>query len=77
MRLMSLRWAAGVVLTGVALGLQAVYEVRRHECLREMADVLAQQCSGPLDAWVLPITLAAAVALAAVGIWRLVPPPRD
>jgi hypothetical protein len=76
MRLMPLRWAAGVVLAGVALGWQALYELGVRGCRRDFADLLAL-CDGPLDAWVLPLTMTAALILVAVGIWRLVPPPRD
>jgi hypothetical protein len=27
-------------------------------------------CSGPLDGWVLPVTLAAASLLVLIGLWR-------
>jgi hypothetical protein len=75
-RLMSLRWAAGAVLAGVALGWQALYELGVRACRRDSADLLAL-CSGPLDTWVLPLTLAVALMLVAIGVWRLMPPPRD
>jgi len=75
---MSLRWTAGVVLAGVALGWQALDELGIRECrrIRDAGDLL-MLCGGGLDAWVLPVTLTTALTLVALGIWRLVPPPRS
>ena len=75
MRLMPWSWVIGVMLA-VALGWQALNELGVRQCHRDSADLLAL-CGGRLDAWVLPSTLLAALALVAMGIWRLVPPPRD
>jgi hypothetical protein len=69
-------WAIGVVLAVVALGWQMLNELGVRQCIRDVVD-LYMQCGGRLDAWVLPLTLLAALALVAMGIWRLVPPPRD
>jgi hypothetical protein len=65
-----------MVLAGVALGWQALYELGIRECRRNPGDLLVL-CSGSLDTWVLPLTLTGALILVGIGIWRLVPPPRD
>jgi len=69
-------WVIGVVLAGLALGWQARNELGVRQCIRDSVDLLAL-CGGRLDAWVLPATLLTALALVAMGIWRLVPPPRS
>jgi uncharacterized membrane protein len=76
MRLMPRSWVVAVLLTLLALGWQLSYELGIRKCVRDSADLL-MSCAGPLDAWVLPVTLVAASVLVAMGIWRLVPPPRD
>jgi hypothetical protein len=76
MRLMPLSWSLGVVLVGMVLGWQVLNEVGVGQCFRDSTDLL-MLCGGRLDPWVLPLTLAAALLLVALGIWRLVPPPRD
>ena len=65
-----LLWAVGVVLVTAALGWQAVYELGIRDCRKNIHD-LAIQCAGPLDAWVLPLTLVGASLLLIAGLVRL------
>lgn len=69
-------WSAGAALAGAALGWQALYELGIRQCVRDSTDLLAL-CSGPLDGWVLPVSLIGLLMLVDVGIWRLVPTRRD
>jgi hypothetical protein len=69
-------WMLAAALAAAALGWQVLYELGIRECHRDSADLLVL-CAGPLDGWVLPMTLTAALILLAIGIWRLVPPPRS
>jgi hypothetical protein len=65
-----LLWAACAILVATALGWQALYQLGIREC-RENSDDRLMLCSGPLDAWVLPLTLAAALLMALAGAWRV------
>jgi len=76
MRLLSVSWMVGAVLAGMALGWQLSYELATRQCIKDSEGLLAL-CQGSLDDWVLPVTLVAALVLVAMGVWRLVPPPRD
>lgn len=71
-----LGWRAAAVMVGAALTWQVLYELERRDCRSDSADLQAL-CSGPLDAWVVPLTVVSAVLLVGIGVWRWVPPPRD
>ncbi len=62
-----LLWAVGAALVVIALGWQVLYEIGVQDCLNNPLLLL---CSGPLDAWVLPVTLVAATLLLVAGVWR-------
>jgi hypothetical protein len=61
-------WAASATLVAIALGWQALHELDMRECMKDPRLIL---CIGPLDAWVLPLTLVAAVLLIGAGVMRL------
>lgn len=63
-----LLWAAGVALVAIAIAWQVLYERGVQDCLKSPLLVI---CSGPLDAWVLPVTLTAAALLLVAGAWHL------
>ena len=67
-----LLWPGSVVLAVIALGWQVLYELERRACMKDLSQpqLLASQCNGPLDGWVLPVTLVAAALLLVV---RLLP----
>lgn len=69
-------WAIAAVLVTIALGWQALYELDIRQCLRDSRNLLVL-CMGPLDPWVLPLTVVGALVLAGIGLWRLVPPRGD
>jgi len=64
-------WATSVVLVIIALAWQVLYELGIRECIKDLGQPqLLRLCAGPLDAWVLPVTLGVAVLLLMV---RLLP----
>ncbi|MDH4335178.1 MAG: hypothetical protein OEW24_07980 [Chloroflexota bacterium] len=62
-------WAASAVLVIIALGWQVLYELGIRACVKD-SEGLLMLCAGPLDGWVLPVTLVVAVLLLMV---RLLP----
>lgn len=70
-----LLWAVGVVVVAGALAWQALYELEMRAC-GENADGLMILCAGPLDAWVLPLTLIGALVLLIAG-GRMLSPNRS
>jgi hypothetical protein len=66
-------WVAAVTLIVAALAWQTLYELGIRECVRDSVNLLSL-CAGPLDAWVLPLSLAAGLVLLMIGVWRLLSP---
>lgn len=57
-----------MILVGIALGWQMLYDAEIRHCRLSPKLVL---CAGPLDGWVMPLTLVAGTLLLLMGVWRL------
>lgn len=62
-------WAASAVLLIIALGWQVLYELGIRGCVKD-SEGLLMLCAGPLDAWVLPVTLVLVALLLMVRLLR-------